>query len=277
MKPIAWIRLSLLCVAVGQFRGGEARNVRSASQKQDVLQEKVDSLINPPLMEQGEQILRFEETVLNIGTLSEDEAPKTFYFACTNVSGRTINLIRVRTTCGCTAADTFIGEMLAGEKRNIALTYNPRNHPGTIDTDAFIYLSLSDIIPVARLTLIGNVLPAADGWARYPYAMGKLRLKQKRMEFKNLNPGEHPSERILCGNSGKEPLRLLVSDMPEFMSFRTEPEMIDPGNEADIIVTIDVSLFSAEKRDSFVFPIVMEGVGGTLSERTLNIKINRIE
>ena len=89
MKPITWIRLFLFCVVVGSFRVVEARDVRS------MLQEKTDTLINPPLMKQGEQILRFDKTVLNIGTMTEDDAPKIYHFTYTNVSDKTINLIHV--------------------------------------------------------------------------------------------------------------------------------------------------------------------------------------
>lgn len=128
MKPITWIRLFLFCVVVGSFRVVEARDVRS------MLQEKTDTLINPPLMKQGEQILRFDKTVLNIGTMTEDDAPKIYHFTYTNVSDKTINLTHVRTTCGCTVADVHTGEILPGESGVIALTYNPKNHPGTIDT-----------------------------------------------------------------------------------------------------------------------------------------------
>ena len=180
MKPLTWIRLFLFCVSAGQFRVVEARNLCAT------LQEKVDSLLNPPLMKQAEQILRFDKTVMDIGVLTEDDAPKAFRFMCTNVSGRTVQLARVNTTCGCTVAEVCTGEILSGESKEIVLIYNPANHPGTIDTNAFVYLSSSDTAPVARLTLIGNVLPTADKWARYPYAMDKLRLKQKRVEFREV-------------------------------------------------------------------------------------------
>ena len=268
MKPITWIRLFLFCVVVGSFRVVEARDVRS------MLQEKTDTLINPPLMKQGEQILRFDKTVLNIGTMTEDDAPKIYHFTYTNVSDKTINLTHVRTTCGCTVADVHTGEILPGESGVIALTYNPKNHPGTIDTNAFVYLSLSDKMPVARLTLTGNVLPGADEWARYPYAMGRLRLKQNRMEFQEVMPGKRPSERILCGNSGDKPLRLSALIIPKFATFRTEPEVIQPGSEADIVVTIDASLIPAGKEKTFTFPIIIEGVDARPSDRTLNIKVN---
>lgn len=271
MKPITWIRLFLFCVVVGSFRVVEARDVRS------MLQEKTDTLINPPLMKQGEQILRFDKTVLNIGTMTEDDAPKIYHFTYTNVSDKTINLTRVRTTCGCTVADVHTGEILPGESGIIALTYNPKKHPGTIDTNAFVYLSLSDKMPVARLTLTGNVLPGADEWGRYPYVMGKLRLKQNRIEFREIAFGKHASERVLCGNSGDQSLHLTALGLPAFAAFRTEPEVISPGSEADIVVTIDTSLIPAEKVGSFTFPIIIEGVDGQQTDRTLNIKVNYIK
>lgn len=85
---------------------------------------------------------------------------------------------------------------------------------------------------MARLTLIGNVIPGADEWARYPYAMGKLRLKQNQLEFREVAAGKQPSERILCGNSGDKPMRLSALIIPKFATFRTEPEVIQPGSES---------------------------------------------
>lgn len=271
MKPITWIQLFIFCAGIGQSRAIKAQDVRFRPQ------EKIDSLINPPLAKQAEQMLRFDKTVLNIGTLTEDDAPQTYRFMCTNVSKESVTITRVRTTCGCAVADVRTGEILPGETRTIALTYHPKNHPGTIDTNAFVYLSGSDKTPVARLTLIGNVTPGADEWARYPYVMGKLRLKQNQLEFREVAAGKRPSERILCGNSGDKPLRLSALVIPGFATFRTEPEVIQPGSEADIVVTVDASLIPAGKGKSFDFPIILEGIDARPSDRTLNIKVNCIK
>ena len=97
------------------------------------------------------------------------------------------------------------------------------------------------------------------------------------MEFREVAAGKRLSERILCGNSSDKPLRLSASQLPAFAAFRTEPEVITPGSEADIVVTIDSSLIPADKGSSFTFPLVIEGVEGQPSERTLNIKVNRIK
>lgn len=136
-------------------------------------QQKADSLINPPLMQQAESILRFDKSTLDIGTLTEDDAPQACRFTGRNISKEAVTVTKVRTTCGCTVAELPAGEILPGETATIVLTYHPKNHPGTIDTDAFVYLSCSEKHPVARLTLTGNVLPGADEWARLPVCNGQ--------------------------------------------------------------------------------------------------------
>lgn len=108
MKLFTLIRLFLLSVVTGHWQLLEARIDCS------ILQERIDSLINPPLLKQAGQILRFDRTLLDIGTLTEDDAPKTYRFMCTNLSGKTLNLTRVKTTCGCVVADIQSGDILPG-------------------------------------------------------------------------------------------------------------------------------------------------------------------
>ena len=271
MKPITWIQLFIFCMGMGQSRAVKAQGIHSHPQ------EKIDLQLNPSLMEQAKQILHFDKTVINIGTLTEDDAPQNCCFTVKNISKETVAVTKVRTTCGCTTAELPARKILPGETATIVLTYHPKNHPGTIDTNAFVYLSCSEKHPVARLTLTGNVVPGADEWARYPYAMGKLRLKQNQMEFQEVIPGKQPSERILCGNSGDKPLRLSALIIPKFATFRTEPEVIQPGSEADIVVTINTSEIPVERGKSFTFPIIIEGVDARPSDRTLNIKVNCIK
>lgn len=86
MKPITWIQLLIFCTGVGQSQALTAQDFPFRSQ------EKIDLLINPPLMKQAEQILRFDKTVLNIGTLTEDDAPQTYRFTCKNISKKHLPL-----------------------------------------------------------------------------------------------------------------------------------------------------------------------------------------
>ena len=232
----------------------------------------MDSLLNPPLMAEADKVLRFDSVVRHIGTLTEDDAPLTCDFVCTNVSGEPVELKLVRTTCGCLTADYRPGIIKPGEGSKISLTYHPKNHPGTVDSNAFVYLAGSEKAPAARLTLLGNVLPGADEWARFPFFMGKLRMKQKSVEVV-FDSGDKRVERILCANSGDTPLRLSARMIPEYATFHTDPEVIHPGSEGDIVITVRKALLPTTKGRKFSFPIVVEGVSGRPSDRTINVNV----
>ena len=60
-------------------------------------QQKADSLINPPLMQQAESILRFDKSTLDIGTLTEDDAPQACRFTGRNISKEAVTVTKVRT------------------------------------------------------------------------------------------------------------------------------------------------------------------------------------
>ena len=66
--------------------------------------------------------------------------------------------------------------------------------------------------------------------------------------------------------------------LPSFASFHSEPEVIEPGEEADLVITIDESKIPKVKGHSFSFPIVLDNVGaGKPSDRTIIVKVKRIE
>lgn len=223
------------------------------------------------------KVLRFDRTVIDAGTLTEDDAPRTYRFVCTNVSGDAVTIRRVQTTCGCTAATVSKERLLPADTCTVAVTYTPKNHPGTIDADAFVYLSTSDQRPEARLRLTGKVLPGADEWARYPYAMGVLRLKQNRVKMDGVTPDMEPSARILCGNSGTRPLRISSLLLPPYAKLHTEPEVIAPGAEADLVITLYPKRIPAGTKASFSFPVVLEGVDARPSDRTVQVEVHCVK
>lgn len=60
------------------------------------------------------------------------------------------------------------------------------------------------------------------------------------------------------------------------MEFRTEPEVIKPGQEADIVISVDASKLVG-KPEKFRAPLILDGVTGRPSDRTLSIEINLID
>lgn len=231
----------------------------------------------------NEGLLKFDQQVIEAGTMTEDDAPRTYTFVGRNVSGSVQEIARIQTTCGCTKSSIDKMKLQPGDSCKIELTFTPNGYPGTIDTRAFIYLKTIGTVGkqsstdkmAAKIGLYGMVLPSADVWYRFRYQMGDLRLKQNKVAFKEVKAGTQPETRILCGNSGKRALHITSLVLPQYAQVKTEPEVIEPGDEADLIITLLVDKIPPMMKPDFTFPIILEGVDAKPSDRTITVSVNR--
>ena len=257
----------LACVLWASAVAGAQVPVRNLTRAQ------IDSIVHPTLHAEGSKILRADNLSHDLGKMKETDAAVSRTFRLRNMSNMVQRISRVRTTCGCTVAAFDTMAIAPNGEVAVTLTYNPKNRPGTIDVDAFVYLEGYDRQPMARLSLYGEVLDS-DEWRHLPLAMGALRVKRKEVYFAELPAGGKTSMRVLCANSGNKPLRLTSRLLPPYAEFRTEPAVIAPGEEADLVVTIDVN--KLPKQDGVVrASLLVEGVGGKPSERMLQLIIEK--
>ena len=257
----------LACVLWVSAIAGAQTVVRNLTRAQ------IDSIVNPTLHADASKVLRADNVSYDLGKMLETDGPVSRTFRLRNVSNTAQRISRVRTTCGCTAAAFDTVAIAPNGEAAITLTYNPKNRPGTIDVDAFVYVEGNNRQPMARLSLYGEVTDA-DEWRHLPQAMGTLRLKRKEVRFTELPVGGKPSMRILCANSGDKPLRLSSRMLPPYATLHIEPAAIAPGEEADLVITIDVDKLPAKEGEIRV-PLIVEGVSGRPSERTLQLIIEK--
>lgn len=222
-----------------------------------------------------EALLRFDRQVIDAGKMTEDDAPRTYTFIGRNMSGRMQEITRIQTTCGCTKSSVSQMILQPGDSCKIEITFTPNGYPGTIDTRAFVYLKETGKELVTKIGLKGMVLPSADIWYRFKYKMGDLRLKQCMVSFDEVKAGTQPEVRILCGNSGKKPLRISSLVLPQYALVKTEPKVIAPGDEADLVVTLLVDKIPPTMMPNFTFQIILEGVDAKPSDRTITVVVNR--
>ncbi len=221
----------------------------------------MDSLLNPALAPNAAKIVRFDKIKENIGLINESDSARTVLFAFRNVSDKAVSITRVTTHCGCTAAAYEKGPVAPGATSVIAVRYNPKGRAGTIDTNAFVYTSCSGNKPVAKLTILGVVVDN-DEWSHLPCVMGALRLKRTTVSF----AGGRTIARIPCANTGCcKPLELKARLLPSYACFSTEPQLLQPGEEGDIVISIDSTAAGTAKR----FSLLIDGVEGDISSRTI--------
>ena len=242
-----------------------------------ITRQELDSIRNPKLFSGGGQIVRCDSNEVNIGILSEEDAPVTCQFAVRNISSKPVTLTRVKTSCGCTAAKLHSKIIAPGEEGKITLTFHPDGQVGRIYNRAFVYTNLSDADPTLCLTITGTVKPSSDPWRDYSHAMGNLRLRYTTVYFSEVSRKQSPSERIECANSGQKLLKLSVLSgmLPSYVRFRTEPEVIPPGEKGEIVITVQGSLLPKDKKQ-LRFPLIIEGLNVPPSQRTLEVKVNHI-
>lgn len=177
---------------------------------------------------------------------------------------------KVTTTCGCTAAGFSKKPLAPNEESIISLTFHPKNRPGTIDAEALVYTNLSDFSPVARLSLCGYV-SSSDEWKHLPQNMGHLRLTRKQVSFSRA--GKTTIERIACANSGDHPLKLNALLLPSCLKFHTEPAVLAPGQEGDLVITLDKAKLPSFHTEEKHLSLIIDGVIGKPSEKTIEVII----
>lgn len=244
--------------------------------------EAIDSIRNIKVLENADSILAFKTRMVDFGTIYESDSAKTFSFQFRNVSKDRIVLQNISANCGCIYAFCEKYEYAPGEEGMLQIKFNPKGRSGTVDKNIFVYAMTADDfysdidgerkspMLVAKLTLLGNVVDMNE-WRHLPEVMGDLRLKRKTVLFEPIRSGTSPQMRIMCANVGTLPLKLSSKLLPEFMKFGTEPSEIAPGEEGDIVITIDGDKLPKDGKNKY--SILVDGVEGRISDRTIEIKI----
>lgn len=218
----------------------------------------MEELLDPEPVKQ--EVMVFQQPDGIFPELEEADAPYTVEYDFVNRGNKPISIYKVTVSCGCMIAEYDKKAVPAGGEGSIKISFNPKGYSGNIYRQAFVYTSLSEKLPTARLTLTGKVAPSKDPWRGYPYHLGALRARQKSVTFRMADRMGKIAEVIACGNSGDKTLSLSVKDLPPYLKFRTSRPVIAPGEEADLILIFDGTRLPAEIKSTISIPIVLEGL-----------------
>lgn len=241
------------------------------AQERSAQQNGLDTIVNRPLDKHTSML--FERSEIRGERLSEDDAPKAFTFSFRNTGDKPLVITRVDTSCGCAVADFSAAPVLPGRQGEITIIYNPKDHPGKFLRRIYVYTGTSDSHPAARLTLAGEVTPTANKWRDYPVVMGSLRTKRNFLLFREITNTTSQVERLECVNAGNSALKLgtLPGMAPIWLSFRTEPEVIAPGEIADLVVEVNGKLLPGGSKERIEHALLLDGINVRPSQRSLRI------
>lgn len=257
---MALIRFIMVCVAV------MVSAMTADAQLRMVSKEKLQEVANPALSADSAS-LSFEQKHIIAEPMNEDDAPTSFAYRFTNVGKETVTIKRLVSTCSCASAVCPVKEVAPGASAEISVTYNPKGHPGKFERKVFVYTQDGNS-PAVVLRLSVEVATGADLSQEWPVQMGSIRLRRSEVAF---SAGAKGVEQLRFINLSGRPLALQCEEnfLPECLSFRTEPEVVEDGAEGVIVISYDPSLPGV--RDSM--NVLLKGLGLPPTKSSITVRI----
>lgn len=240
--------------------------IEAGAQERRVLSRaELDALVNPTLSEVAQGAIIAEPTTRNMGEVADTDKVNA-YFTLRNTTTEAIEITEVRSSCSCLKVVTPITRIEAKESVTLRAEFNPEGRNGGFSIPILLYTSLDKTHPTTRLVVEGSVM-ATDEWAHLPERMGTLRLSRRSVTFDS----NTRTERIAVANTGDTALRISAKPTTEGISLYTEPELLMPSEEGDIVITYAPS---TEPEQNIETAIIVEGCGTARpTERMIKITI----
>lgn len=231
-----------------------------------VSREKLQEVANPALSADSAS-LSFEQKHIIAEPMNEDDAPKTFVYRFTNIGKETLAIKRLVSTCSCASAICQAKEVAPGASVEISVIYNPKGHPGRFERKIFVYTQDGNA-PAAVLRLSVEVSTGADLSQEWPVQMGCIRLRRSEVAF---SAGAKGVEHLRFINLSGKPLVLQCEEpfLPDCLSFRTEPAVVEDGAEGVIVISYDPSLPGARE----TMNVILKGLGLPPAKSSITVRI----
>ncbi len=183
-----------------------------------------------PAVPKGKPDLQFEKKVFDFGSIYKG-ASVSHKFKFTNKGDGVLNIGKVKTSCGCTAALTSSKTLKPGEGGTIETTFNSKNFRGRITKKIYVNSNDPDEGKV-QLVIKGNILE-------------EITLSPQRIAFNMVAKGEEHSNSFHVKQAGEKELKILdiKSDLG-FISAKVgaTDTIFDMKKGEKLDYTIDVTL-----------------------------------
>ncbi len=175
----------------------------------------------------------------DFGAFSEDLGSVEAKFQLVNESNRPIRIMEAQATCGCTVPYFTKDNIAPGDTATLTVTYLANGRPGKFEKN--IYVKSSDAPSVKQtLTISGTVIGAsATIKSRYPVDGGKIKLQSSTAGFGEVKRGKFKTVFITIYNQSPDSMKPELSDLPGYIQAQITPEVIAPGQQGQIALTLN--------------------------------------
>ncbi len=187
-----------------------------------------------PAFSQQSKPLMFREELFDFGNVKEDGGPVTHEFVFTNGTNRTIKILSVQASCGCTTPDWSRDAVEPGKTGFIQASYNPKGRPGYFNKTLTV-TSDADTNPIV-LQIKGNVSNEGVGSeADFIGSNGSWRTKVNLFNMGTVYHRDEPTVRdFQFMNSGAKAVTVKSVVAPPYIKVDVTPKTLAPGQKGNI-------------------------------------------
>jgi len=190
---------------------------------------------------QQSELIQFEETIHDFGTVKEEEGAIVYEFKFINNSKDTLKVLNVKASCGCTTPGWSREAIAPGESGYVKAQYNPRNRPGAFNKSLTITTNLPTKA-VKRLYIKGVVTPRPKTIEEeMPVLLGAIRLRYASINLGTVYTSEKPTIKSFEIYNDSDSIITFDSkiDKPDYLIVSFEPNSLPPKSKGKITISYD--------------------------------------
>ncbi|RLD67093.1 MAG: hypothetical protein DRI84_03345 [Bacteroidetes bacterium] len=185
--------------------------------------------------------IKFEKTTHDFGTIKEEQGKAVAKFVFTNVGTEDLKIVKVNTSCGCTASDYSKNIIKPGEKGYVTATYFTAHRPGPFRKSVTVTVNDPDR-PNSVLFIKGTVTPKKRSKGDYyPTSVGNLKMMSNHLAFNEMKTTEIRTDSLKIFNNWTSPMEISFTQVPSHITVKVIPSTLRPQEEGYIVVTYDAT------------------------------------
>lgn len=162
--------------------------------------------------------LLFKEKIFDFGEITEESGNADHEFRFTNNSGRSIKIISVQASCGCTTPGWTQELIPNGKEGFVKASYNPKGRPGYFNKSLTVTTDFDGSSAVLQIKgqVVNQKLKSEDG--ELNVSSGNLKLKSSSFNLGKVFINKEPqSKEFAIMNAGAKPIRLINAIGPSYI------------------------------------------------------------
>jgi hypothetical protein len=183
----------------------------------------------------------FNEKIHDFGTVPEQAGTADFEFSFTNKTTRSIKILSVNASCGCTTPDWSKDAIAPGATGFIKASFDPKGRPGYFNKTLSVTTDW-DKTPLI-LQIKGTVVSGDGGkYTAFPNSSGGLSMKSVSCNMGKLFINrENEAVVYPIKNTSKDTIRFSGVECPKYLKVQI-PKQLAPGQAFDVKVQLDTKL-----------------------------------